>query len=169
MTEHFFVRFRPCEYNTYIGPYDPFSGSTLALFDLFYDVFKGVGEIGSEFVRVPSVTPAGEGSSDASKMVHYPPQQAVTVNKENKMVGMRAAKGVTRLTKASVRSPMTLTVALADGAHNVPKMWGDKTVRPQEKITGIGSGLKAAGKVSVFGFSCLFLCHLEIGKRDKVF
>lgn len=40
-------------------------------------------------------------------------------------------------------------MGMAQGAHNLPKVWGDKTVRPQEKITGLGSGLKAAVKVRI--------------------
>lgn len=47
---------------------------------------------------------------------------------------------------------------MAQGAHNLPKVWGDKTVRPQEKITGLGSGLKAAVKVCV-SYAINLLCH----------
>lgn len=36
---------------------------------------------------------------------------------------------------------------MAQGAHNAPRMWGDRTVRPQHDVTGLGSGLAAAGKV----------------------
>jgi histidinol dehydrogenase len=42
---------------------------------------------------------------------------------------------------------MAFTFAMAQGAHNAPRLWGDKTVRPQDKITGLGSGFVAAGKV----------------------
>jgi hypothetical protein len=39
------------------------------------------------------------------------------------------------------------TASLAQGLHNAPKLYGDKTARPPEKITRWQSGLKAAGKV----------------------
>jgi hypothetical protein len=118
----------------------------MAMVDLVYDVFKGIGEIGSEFVRVPSVSQTQGDSSTTA--VHYPARAEVSLNSDDKVIGARAAKGVARMTKASLRSPMTFTVAMAQGAHNLPKMYGDKTVRPQDKITGVGSGLKAGTKVS---------------------
>jgi len=43
---------------------------------------------------------------------------------------------------------MDFTLGLARGFHNAPKLYGDDTVRPQEKVTDLQSGLKAAGKVS---------------------
>lgn len=35
--------------------------------------------------------------------------------------------------------------------HNIPRLYGDKTVRPNEKVTGIQSGLKAAGMAPLMG------------------
>lgn len=140
-------RARPCEYDLNHGPYDPVSGGTIAIVDLFYDVFKGIGEIGSEFVRIPNVGQNNRESSKTHQPVHYPPRSEVSLNKDDKIVSARAAKGIGRITKAAIRSPMTFSVGMAQGAHNAPKLWGDKTVRPQEKITGFGSGLKAACKV----------------------
>lgn len=46
---------------------------------------------------------------------------------------------------------MDLTLAIAQGFHNAPRLYGDKTVRRPVRITGIQSGLKAAGKEFVFG------------------
>lgn len=140
------MRFRPCEYDLNHGPWDPLTGGTIAIVDLFYDVFKGIGEIGSEFVRVPSVSQSE--TSKTKQAVHYPAKAEVSLNTDDKIVGARAAKGIARMTKAAVRSPMAMTVAMAQGAHNLPKMYGDKTVRPQDKITGVGSGLVAGTKVS---------------------
>lgn len=40
---------------------------------------------------------------------------------------------------------MDFSLSLAQGFHNAPKLYGDD-VRPTQKITGFGSGLKAAGK-----------------------
>lgn len=141
-------RFRPCEYDLNHGPWDPVTGGTLAIFDLFYDVFKGLGEIGSEFTRIPNVGQRGESSKSSQSInVSALPPTPSSSKVDDKIVGERAAKGLGRMTKAALRSPMTFSVGMAQGAHNLPKLWGDKTVRPQEKITGIGSGLKAAGKV----------------------
>ena len=64
------------------------------------------------------------------------------------ILGLRTAKGVGRMFKAAFRAPGTFTVALAQGAHNAPRIWGDQTVRPQDKITGVVSGVTAGCKVS---------------------
>jgi hypothetical protein len=42
--------------------------------------------------------------------------------------------------------PMDFANSLAQGFHNVPKIYQDHTVRPQENVTGMKSGLQAAGK-----------------------
>lgn len=124
------------------------TGGTLAIFDLFYNFFKGMGEIGSEFIRVPNVGQRGESSKSSQSInVSALPPTPSSSKVDDKILGERAAKGLGRMTKAALRSPMAFSVGMAQGAHNLPKVWGDKTVRPQEKITGIGSGLRAAGKV----------------------
>lgn len=124
------------------------TGGTLAIFDLFYEFFKGVGEIGSEFIRIPNVGQRGESSKSSQSInVSALPPTPSSSKVDEKILGERAVKGLGRITKAALRSPMAFSVGMAQGAHNLPKVWGDKTVRPQEKITGIGSGLRAAGKV----------------------
>jgi hypothetical protein len=60
----------------------------------------------------------------------------------------RASKGISRIVGAGLKSPMDFTLGIARGFHNAPKLYGDDTVRPQEKVTDFQSGLKAAGKVS---------------------
>lgn len=108
-----------------------------------------MGEIGSGFVRVPSLgLNKGEPAKD-EQQVHYPPRPFVPYNTDPKAVGQRAAKGISRIGKAAFRSLMIFTAGMAQGAHNLPKVWGDKTVRPQDKITGLGSGLKAAVNVRI--------------------
>ena len=42
---------------------------------------------------------------------------------------------------------MDFTLSLAKGFHNAPKLYGDSSVRPHDRITGFQSGLRAAGKV----------------------
>ena len=58
-----------------------------------------------------------------------------------------AAKGAQRIVAAGMKSPMDFTLGIARGFHNAPKLYGDDTVRPQEKVTDFKSGLQAAGKV----------------------
>ncbi|KAI9883417.1 MAG: L-arabinitol 4-dehydrogenase [Watsoniomyces obsoletus] len=59
---------------------------------------------------------------------------------------LEAGQGVGRIVEAGLKSPMDFTLAMARGFHNAPKLYGDKTVRQPETVTGFGSGLKAAGK-----------------------
>ena len=35
---------------------------------------------------------------------------------------------------------MEISVGLTKGFHNLPKLWGDKTVRPQEQVSDFKSG-----------------------------
>ena len=49
-----------------------------------------------------------------------------------------------------MKAPVDITHNVARGFHNLPKMYGDETVRPLEKVTDVQSGLQAAGKVNAF-------------------
>jgi hypothetical protein len=66
--------------------------------------------------------------------------------------GAHASKGIGRVTKALIQSPMELSVSITRGFHNVPKIWGDETVRPQERVSGFKSGMKAMGKEFGYGW-----------------
>ena len=46
---------------------------------------------------------------------------------------------------------MDLALAIAQGFHNAPRLYGDKTVRKPTRISGIQSGLRAAGEEFVYG------------------
>jgi hypothetical protein len=66
--------------------------------------------------------------------------------------GLRTSRGFGRIVKAGVQSPMELSVGITKGFHNAPKLWGDDTVRPQEKVSDLKSGMKAIGREFGFGF-----------------
>jgi len=73
-----------------------------------------------------------------------------------------ASKSVTKIVGAGLRcrypliiivimltrgpAPMDFTLGLSQGFRNAPKLYGDE-VRPETRVTGFHSGLKAAGKV----------------------
>lgn len=50
-----------------------------------------------------------------------------------------------------ISAPMDLALALAQGFHNAPRLYGDTTVRRPVRVTGIKSGFKAAGHEFVYG------------------
>ncbi len=46
---------------------------------------------------------------------------------------------------------MDLSLAIAQGFHNAPRLYGDSTVRTSPRISGMHSGLRAAGEEFTFG------------------
>lgn len=60
---------------------------------------------------------------------------------------MGAGKSIKQIVGAGFKSPMDLTLSVARGFHNAPKLYGDESVRQAHKVTGLQSGLKAAGMV----------------------
>lgn len=53
--------------------------------------------------------------------------------------------------EALAKVPMDLSLAIAQGFHNAPRLYGDSTVRTPPRISGIQSGLRAAGSEFAFG------------------
>ena len=67
---------------------------------------------------------------------------------------------MTGIVGAGLKAPMDITHNMARGFHNLPKMYGDETVRPLEKVTDVQSGLQAAGKVG-WGGGVFFVFDLR--------
>ncbi|MCJ1282751.1 hypothetical protein MMC26_002076 [Xylographa opegraphella] len=61
------------------------------------------------------------------------------------------AVGFAKTGGALVKAPMDITVAIAQGFHNAPRLYGDSTVRRPTRITGFQSGLKAAREEFAYG------------------
>lgn len=57
-----------------------------------------------------------------------------------------AGKGVGRIVETGMRTPLNFTMGLARGFRNAPRLYNDDTVRPEEKVTDLASGLRIAGK-----------------------
>lgn len=64
---------------------------------------------------------------------------------------LETGKGVGRVVETGFKTPMNFCMGLAKGFRNAPKLYNDETVRKPEKVTGIASGLKVAGKEFGFG------------------
>ncbi|EKG14389.1 hypothetical protein MPH_08378 [Macrophomina phaseolina MS6] len=62
-----------------------------------------------------------------------------------------SGKGVARIVGVGLAAPGEYTHALARGFHNVPRLYGDETVRADDRIVGFTSGLAAAGKGFGYG------------------
>jgi len=65
--------------------------------------------------------------------------------------GISSDKGLGRIMKSALSSPMDISVSITEGFHNAPKLWGDDTVRPTQQVTDMKSGARAIGKEFAFG------------------
>ncbi len=59
--------------------------------------------------------------------------------------------GFAKTGEALAKAPMDLSLAIAQGFHNAPRLYGDDTVRTPPRISGFHSGLRAAGSEFTFG------------------
>ncbi|KAL5615447.1 hypothetical protein BROUX41_005492 [Berkeleyomyces rouxiae] len=66
-------------------------------------------------------------------------------------VGREAGKGMAKLVELGAKTPLNLSLGMAKGFRNAPKLYNDPMVRESEKVKGIGSGLKVAGKEFGYG------------------
>jgi UDP:flavonoid glycosyltransferase YjiC (YdhE family) len=223
--------FRPQEYYTDEGPWDPISGGAAACYRAFSGMAMGLAEIPSETLKtlhipigssrpqsqesVPTITTKNETShvgyrstpptspersqpslkeqesvtrvrspsnlsglssptsnigsssiSDALQGQLSPKQDDASrsrvrsrnesgFGKDHDMLrqtGVHTSKGLGRFVKAFVQTPVEVSVSLTKGFHNLPKLWGDDTVRPQEQVSDFKSGAMAAGKEFGFGW-----------------
>jgi len=63
-----------------------------------------------------------------------------------------AERGASNAAIHALRPAMDFTLSLAKGFHNAPKLYGDDTVRRQDKITDFKSGVTTAGKEFAYGW-----------------
>lgn len=59
--------------------------------------------------------------------------------------------GALKTAGAIASAPVDLSIALAQGFHNAPRLYGDDTVRRPTRVTGIRSGLRAARSEFLYG------------------
>lgn len=62
-----------------------------------------------------------------------------------------AGHGFRKTGTAILKSPMNFAVAVTQGFHNAPRLYGDETVRRPRRITGFHSGLRAGRDEFVYG------------------
>jgi hypothetical protein len=76
---------------------------------------------------------------------------STTASNPAKDVVRQIGRGTVKTASAVVHTPIDLTVALAQGFHNAPRLYGDDTVRRPTRVTGIRSGLRAARHEFAYG------------------
>ena len=65
-------------------------------------------------------------------------------------LALHTQSALSETSDAIARAPVDISHAIAQGFHNAPRLYGD-TVRPTQRITGMRSGLRAAGREFSFG------------------
>ncbi len=71
-------------------------------------------------------------------------------NVAGEMAG-QVGRGVGKTAAAIASVPADLSLAVAQGFHNAPRLYGDDTVRRPRRVTGMRSGLRAARNEFVYG------------------
>lgn len=66
-------------------------------------------------------------------------------------LAQEAGHGFKKTLTAIFKTPMNFTVAVTQGFHNAPRLYGDDTVRRPPRITGFHSGLRAGRDELVYG------------------
>ncbi|CZR55239.1 uncharacterized protein PAC_05126 [Phialocephala subalpina] len=114
------------------GPSDPISG-------IFKSVHGTVGGIVQGIADYPvEITKIVQAGGDVAKGLATD-------------FAMDSNKGVSRIIGTGLRAPGDFTMNISRGFANAPKLYGDETVRPVEKVDGVVSGLEAAGKGFGYG------------------
>jgi hypothetical protein len=167
--------YRPQEYYTDEGPSDPVSGGFIACCRAFSGMAMGVAEFPLETVKAvysasgPSrrqsqastATDTGKSKTSSLDNKSTPPlprgqsQTSLKVQSQDqdmlRQTGPYTNKGFGRIATSAVQAPMDISVNMMKGFHNMPKLWGDDTVRPQERVSDFKSGIKAMGKEFGYG------------------
>lgn len=90
----------------------------------------------------PPVSPAGQQNASSQSKFDLDATLGASIE---------TGKGVGRVVETGFKTPMNFCMGLAKGFRNAPKLYNDETVRKQEKVTGIVSGLRVAGKEFGYG------------------
>ncbi len=97
--------------------------------------------------EVPIKSEVSEGSSTSQVSVEKMDAHHMTHHQHRLHEKVDHAKhAASHVAEIGLSVPMDFANNLAQGFHNVPKLYHDHTVRPPENVTGMKSGLKAAGK-----------------------
>jgi hypothetical protein len=173
------------------GAVEPISAAAWAVTDLFVEGIRGMGEIAAEVGNTPFATyrafskvrsnlnesrsvaeasnPAGSLDTGSRVDDFHKHQSAIQATKPGKLPGELFATGASRVLKAAARAPGAFTAGMADGCHNLPHLWGDKSVREPVKVTGLASGVMGGCKELVLGvadgISGMFVLPIVGAKR----
>ena len=149
--------YRPREYDCEEGPWDPISGVLSAFMGTSGELLMGVGDYPKGMIRALRFKSSGDSSkaadaksqleSQSHSFSHHLSSTGTHAGQASKTAAMGLTKGSGKMIGVAMKTPLDFTLGLTKGFHNAPKLYGDDTVRQTDKITGVQSGLKTAGKV----------------------
>lgn len=170
---------RHCEWNDFEGPGEPVTGILGSVAGTFGDVFGGIAGVPGQLAKTSnkrrnrkerrrkalqptkkSLAPApsrGSAAPTDGQTGPYDPDGASlqTVTTEGTQGNLDyiddVGRGALKSAQAVASAPIDLSVALAQGFHNAPRLYGDDTVRRPRRVTGIRSGLRAARAEFAYG------------------
>lgn len=128
-------RLRMREYDLNFGAIDPISGGLGVALGSAIQLLKGVKQIGTSF-------------SSAFKGANSHPSATKRLGSSIR----NGLGGARRASRAVIRVPIDTGVAITQGVHNSPRLWGGQVRRRHTWITDFGSGLKAGGNVGTHCF-----------------
>ncbi|KAF5017963.1 hypothetical protein F66182_10072 [Fusarium sp. NRRL 66182] len=161
---------RHVEWNDFEGPGEPVTGIAGSIAGTVGEAFHGVASVPYHWAKrtrsirkrkskkrskKPSKTngtvtrhnPADSDDPVDAASLHT---EATAEDTTDQYVG-DVASGVERTATAIAKAPVDLSMALAQGFHNAPRLYGDDTVRRPIRVTGFHSGLRAARSEFVYG------------------
>ncbi|RBR08627.1 hypothetical protein FVER53590_07011 [Fusarium verticillioides] len=161
---------RHVEWNDFEGPGEPVTGIAGSIAGTVGEAFHGVASVPYHWVKRTRTISKKKNQRNARKSKksgnnitrHNPadsddPVDAASLHTETtagdtggQYVG-DIASGVERTATAIAKAPVDLSMALAQGFHNAPRLYGDNTVRRPIRVTGFHSGLRAARHEFAYG------------------
>ncbi|KAJ6444747.1 UDP-glucose,sterol transferase [Purpureocillium lavendulum] len=167
---------RHIEWNDFVGPGEPFTGLAGSLTETVRDTFVGIGSMPVRLGRTATKRikskinkskkkqeAEGGGAAAATKgreashgakhdtRPKAPRKPSVAAPGPEEYV-TDVTRSVGQTTMAIAMAPVSLALALAQGFHNAPRLYGDDTVRRPTRVTGFQSGLVASRREFVYGF-----------------
>ncbi|PHH55364.1 Sterol 3-beta-glucosyltransferase UGT80A2 [Ceratocystis fimbriata CBS 114723] len=112
----------------------------------------------SSIKQMPSIPTLQPSDRSSTNMTTSSTSTTSTVSRDSgkmvsktKEVGREAGKGVAKLIELGAMTPINMSIGMAKGFRNAPKLYNDPMVRESEKVKGIASGFKVAGKEFGYG------------------
>jgi hypothetical protein len=171
---------RHTEWNDFEGPGEPVTGVAGSLMGTVTNIFTGIGGVPYRMAKATKrrekkkqkkqakQAKSRSGADGNGKKGDQTPQvETITTNAlhhtatrdttpstaENpaEELALQVGRGAKKSATALACAPVDLSIALAQGFHNAPRLYGDDTVRRPPRVTGFRSGLKAARYEFVYG------------------